>query len=288
MIATIVVMTAALSPAFGWIADHCHEGGDPHGHPHICGHVGSQLPAIPIIIVAALFGLRMLVTLVSAFSLAVAAWRAKNVLARSAVPPGSDSSPHVDPGLGALVLPIDSPRAFVVGLIKPQVFLTRGLLGPGAREHVSAVVAHEQAHVLRGDPISRVLANISLAFHLPIVAGFVRRALARAQERAADEQAAAAVGCREQVARALVYVARHADGGVPRAAHAFGPFATAKPGDTTDLEPRVRALLDEPPCSDAPRKRTLALLTLLFVVAVAYSAGVVHHGVEVVLGLLSH
>lgn len=280
-VATIVVMTAALSPALGWIADHCHDGGDPHGHPHICEHFSGQLPAIPIVVIAALFGARMLTTLVSAFALTVSAWRAKALLSRTATASTAERPPD------ALVLPIDAPRAFVVGLFRPQVFVTRGLLSPSAREHLAAVVAHEEAHVRRGDPVWRVVANIALAFHLPGVAAYVRHSLAGAQEMAADERAAEVVGSREQVASALVFVARHADGTAPRAAHAFGP-AYGSRGRASDLESRVRALLEDPPGIDTPSKRTLAILAAAFVVAVACGAGLVHHGVEIVLGLLSH
>ncbi len=293
-VVTAVVMTAALSPTLGWIADHCHTMADPHGHPHICAHVGSQLPAIPIIVLGALFGARMLFAFVSASALALSAWRGKLLLARaSEMPP---------PGCAALsdtlILPLDIPRGFVVGLFRPQVFLTRGLLGPEAREHADAIVAHEKAHVRRGDPLWRVLANIALAFHLPTVASRVRQSLARAQERAADEVAAQTVGNREQVASALVFVARHGlakgqSAGVrmPRGEHAFGPTRESAAGaihGTTDLEPRVRALLNEPSRSHAPGKTALAMPVAAFIVAVAGGAGIVHHGVEVVLGLLSH
>lgn len=53
------------------------------------------------------------------------------------------------------------PTAFVMGLVRPKIYLPSDLDGPG-RDYV---LAHERAHVRRGDHITRLLAFAALAMH---------------------------------------------------------------------------------------------------------------------------
>lgn len=53
------------------------------------------------------------------------------------------------------------PTAFVMGLVRPRIYLPSGLEGAG-RDYV---LAHERAHVRRGDHITRLLAFAALALH---------------------------------------------------------------------------------------------------------------------------
>jgi Zn-dependent protease with chaperone function len=266
-VATAIVMLAALSPSFGWVADHCGVVESAHEHPHICGHPVTSLPALSIIALALYFAARVAWPFGRALASVVSSARTMRALARTA-----GTARFGD----AYVLPLDAPHAFVVGALFPRVFVSRGLLAVG-EAHVATVLAHENAHVSRADGLRRLVARAVAGFHLPGVALRIGEALGRAQEMAADESAAQTLGSRTRVADALVRLARtrsHA----PCEAHAF---------HASDLELRVRSLLDDCPRIDAPRPLVLLLALVALVVAVGLGAEGIHHGLEHALGLLS-
>ena len=174
------------------------------------------------------------------------------------------------------VLPIDEPEAFVLGALRPAVYMSRGLLAMSDPRDLDAVAAHERAHELRRDPLARMVASLAFAFHLPGIAAALERELASAQEMAADVEAARAVGDAPQVAATLVRLAR---------LRAHGPaFAMGLFG--SDVEARVRNLLGPLGGRNRPRAGHIAgfVLTLLGI-AVA-SGHFIHAGVESFLRLL--
>jgi Zn-dependent protease with chaperone function len=262
------VMAAALAPSFGLILDHCFEAFDPHAHPHICAaHHQPALPSVLITLAAGLFLLRVAVTAARLVRAAIASTTARRDLEELAT---SGQVP------GALVLPFDEPQAFLVGIVRPMLYVTRGLLSPEHRGHLDVVLAHEQAHVRRRDALRRLVAFGALAFHLPVVAVWIERRLARAHEMAADAEAAMAIGSPRRVASALV--------GLLRAARRAPRFALAFGG--SDVESRVAALLDARPRANRPGVVILVAATLLGVGVVLGGAEGVHHGVELMLGIL--
>src|SRR5690606_16635337 len=139
---------------------------------------------------------------------------------------------------GMRVLPFDEPQAFVVGLARPTLFVTRGLLSDRHREHLAPVIAHERAHLRRRDPLRRLVAALALAFHVPGLASVLERRLGRAHEMAADAEAATEVGSRQRVARALVRLTR---------ARRRAPDVALGFGSSSDVEARVACLLDPRP-----------------------------------------
>jgi Zn-dependent protease with chaperone function len=266
--ATLLLMTAALAPSFGWIADHCGILGDPHQHPHLCAaHHVAALPALTLSVLALLLVARVLLALLRGTTGLFAALRLRRALDRLASPVAAAS---------ARWLPLNEPQAFIVGLIKPVLYATRGLRSSAYREHLQTVLAHERAHVRRRDPLRRFIAGLGVSFHLPFVARAISERLACAQEMAADSEAAALLGS-ERVARALVKIARSRTS-APTSAMAFGgPY----------VELRVRRLLDERPRHDFPGPAALAVTFALLVAVVCIGADHVHHGIELLLGLLS-
>jgi Zn-dependent protease with chaperone function len=265
--ATIAIMIAALAPSFGWVTDHCDVAIDLHGHPHICVHHRAIAPPLPLTIIAALFAVRAGFHIARLIGLGFVTVGTKRRLRRSAT--GEFS--------GARVLPVGEPQAFIVGVFAPVLYVTRGLLAPENRMHADSVLAHERAHLHRGDPLRRVVVMLSLIFHVPGVARWIERRLACAQEMAADLEAADAVGSRARVASALVHLARsHSQRG--RLVFGFGG---------SDVELRVRALMDSAPRSAGPGPRFLAALACVLLLSIAGAADAVHHGVEHALGLLT-
>lgn len=137
---------------------------------------------------------------------------------------------------------VPSRQAFSVaaGLWRPRVWISDAFwaaLSPAERE---IVVAHEQAHVRRRDPLRRALIA---ALSLPLDAATRREILAAwtlASEQLCDEAAARVVGDRLRVAETILHAERllGVRGAPPLCGPAFGGGDTAR---------RVRSLLAPAP-----------------------------------------
>lgn len=102
---------------------------------------------------------------------------------------------------------IDSkePRAFCAGYLRPRIYLSRGTLEQLEPSEVRAVLAHEDHHRARRDPL-RLLAARALAealFFIPILRRSSER-YAALGELAADEAAVKVLGGRGPLASALL------------------------------------------------------------------------------------
>ncbi len=268
LLAALAVLSAALAPSFGWIADHCAVVGDPHTHPHICAeHHVSVWPSLRLTALALIISIQCALAVARRGHALVLGYSARRTL---------DNASEYDHAPGVRVLPIDEPQAFVLGLVRPTLYITRGLLAGSERRHLGSVLAHERSHLDRRDPLRRFFAGIGLAFHVPGIAGGLDRRLARAHEMAADEAASQDVGSREHVASALVALAR-AHTTVPRSAVAFSG---------SEVESRVTQLLDARERRDRPKTSTLFFGAAAALVTVAAGADAVHHGIELLLGAL--
>jgi Zn-dependent protease with chaperone function len=277
--ASIAIMTAALAPSFGWIADHCLRAAESHTHPHICAHHVASLPALPAVLLAALLLARLAYAALRLVRLGMLARAARRDLAGIARISSTGETPALQ------VLPFDEPQAFVIGLWRPALFVTRGLMSDAHREHLEPVLAHERAHLRRRDPLRRLVSSIALAFHLPGVAGWLERRLGRAHELAADAEAAAEIESPERVARALVELARRRRRG-PAPALAFHAFDASGASEASELRARVTSLLDARPRRNQPRPALIAVTAVVALALLGAGADLVHHGVEMFLGLL--
>jgi beta-lactamase regulating signal transducer with metallopeptidase domain len=101
--------------------------------------------------------------------------------------------------------------AAVVGWWRPTVMLPAGWQEWSAAE-LKAVLAHELAHIARRDALWRLVAAVAVALHWgqPLV-HWLRRNLLLAQELAADELAAAAMGSKREYLQALAQLALRQD-----------------------------------------------------------------------------
>ena len=266
--AALLVLGAALAPSFGWIADHYS--GELHSHPHLCSaHPIVGWPSIPLVALALLVAARVVQTVLTSGHAAMLSWTTAGSMKQAS---------HADIQRGLRIIPSDEPQAFVLGLLRPTIFATRGLVSGAARKHLPAVLAHEQAHLQRYDPLRRFCANLGNSLHIPSVARILDSAHERALEMAADEQAAERVGSRADVATALVALAK-ARTQVPRAA-----FSVLGSATHSDLETRVVKLMEGGTYRDWPKRSTLFLAATAIAVAVAIGADTVHHKVEFLLG----
>lgn len=169
------------------------------------------------------------------------------------------------------VLPVPGHVAFVAGFVQPRTYVSE------AARAWTAVLAHERDHARHRDPLARLLARLALVV-APGLGGWLEPRLARAQELAADEAAAGAVGDRLEVARQLVDWARlHAS--APPLALAFGHG---------DVGERVRLLIDPPRYLAGPSRVQLGVLAVGAAAAILSLAPSIHRGVEGLVHLLEH
>ena len=145
---------------------------------------------------------------------------------------------------GALASILDTayPVAAVAGVFHPRLLLSARVLRECTPDELDAIVAHERAHVRRRDNLTRAfLLALPDRWLAPRASREIEAAWTRAAEEAADAEGAGATGStRAILAATLIRVARMADGAPP----AWMPGLAFYQG--TDLEHRVRALLDEP------------------------------------------
>lgn len=96
-------------------------------------------------------------------------------------------------GVGAIrVIADDRPRAFCHGLLRPRIYVSCGTLEALSTSELRALLAHEQHHARRHDPLRLALARVlgGGLFFLPVLPRLLER-YADAAEIAADEAAIA-------------------------------------------------------------------------------------------------
>jgi Zn-dependent protease with chaperone function len=109
-------------------------------------------------------------------------------------------------GCPSLVVDDERARAFCTGLWRPRVYVTRGTLELLPADQLAAVVAHEQHHARRRDPLRLFVAR-ALAdglFFLPALGRLADR-YASLAELAADEAAVSRAGPRPLAAALLAF-----------------------------------------------------------------------------------
>jgi Zn-dependent protease with chaperone function len=168
------------------------------------------------------------------------------------------------------VLEAARPLALAVGWRRPVVLVSEGLVSAVDAATLAAVVAHERAHIARGDTRWAAVERLAARLLPARVADPLLARVHLAREQVCDAAAAEVVGSRVVVARALTRVARLglAPGGVSIAGAA--------------LEARVRQLLDPP-----GTRRPVAPLMVLVGLVLA-GIGPLHAAVEYGITALLH
>ena len=172
------------------------------------------------------------------------------------------------------VLPGPEPRAFVLGVFHPKIYLSEGLLSTFDRDALQPVIAHEQEHVQNRDALLRIVASAGLLFYLPGTASFVKRLVTQAQELAADAEAARQIGDRARVAESLVRLARFSI-----------PPATAFEFAQSDIQTRVHHLLAGEPKPGGPSSASLLAGVLALSALALLAAQQLHTFSELILRL---
>jgi Zn-dependent protease with chaperone function len=217
---------------------------------------GSPIPVAAAVACAALVG-------VAFVRLAVTGWRRATAMA--AVHRCCQHLPATDANL--VIVDSERPDAFATPLPSGRIVVTSGLLRALSADERRALLAHERAH-LKHCHAWWILATELAAATNPLLRPSAR-AVRRAVERWADEEAAAAVGDRTLIARTIARAALLISSGQQV------PAMAATGGDVPD---RVRALLTAP-----PRRRLLPVLGMIAMLVLTLSAGAgVHDSTDTV------
>ena len=259
----LLTVSVSLFPALGIGHDHClaHE---PH-HPHLCPRHLGQMPGTLLVAAAAFLVLRI-------FYVALRLTRDLTLMVRTsdALLAASETAQ------GASIFASVDPQAFVLGTLRPRVYISRGLIALG-NDVASPVLAHELVHVRRKDLLWRFFQMAFATVHLPNVAEVLRARLILAQELAADEEAANMIPeGRVRLAEALLTLARLGGAPTPGISFTHG-----------DVNLRIRSLLAEPRSAGIWLSSLLTLAMVLSPIIVVLLHDAVHHALETLLGALN-
>ena len=227
---------------------------EPVGHFQVL-HESFTYPSanVAAIVLLVLAGLGLLVLLRLTWS-AVAEVLAQRRFSRAV------AAQHPRPYGDVILVDDDEPRAFCAGLLRPQIFLSTGTLRQLRDDELEAVLAHEEHHRRRRDPLRIAVARVfgHAFFFLPILRRLSDRYCAMA-ELAADDAAV-----------------RTAPGGSTTLASALLSFsATAHPHGAVGIAPeRVDHLMGRTPSWQLPAALLLAgSATIVVLGALAWQAG---------------
>ena len=129
----------------------------------------------------------------------------------------------------------------VYGIIQSEICVPRGLLKELPYSERIALLAHETAHIVRRDPLWRVVYRILRAvfFFNPLLVRSLH-SLELIAEFLCDQMAAACIGNNIGLARCILQFAQHSKGG-----HSMSPFTSAL-SSTSSIGQRIHRLLRQP------------------------------------------
>jgi Zn-dependent protease with chaperone function len=184
--------------------------------------------------------------------------------------------------LPAFAIDADQPLIALVGVWRPRLLVTRGLIDALTGPELDAAIAHERGHHVRRDNLKRLLMRASPDLLSPFaIARTVERRWAAAAEHQADRMTGDCdPAARCALASALVKVARLTPISVPAAE----PISTLIGGG--DIASRVRILLDDRLFTGEPSPRVTrwvagAFLAVISLIAYAPLLHLVHEITEV-------
>ncbi len=161
---------------------------------------------------------------------------------------------------GLVVIEDDEPEAFAVPGIGGRIVVSTAMLNALSTDERHVLLAHEAAHLAGHHHVYIQIADLAAAANPPLRS--TARSLRLAVEREADEAAAAEVGDRRLVARALARAGLAK--AVARRRRQPATRVVALAGADTSITQRTRALLAPAP---RPRRGLVAGLLLLTVVS---------------------
>lgn len=265
----VTLALAGFSVVAPWLSsgDHC----PAHGHHlHLCLRHGGEWAdrAWALTLVSALSA----ILLVRLARLGESLWRG---YARLRFVEHS-SSQIVGDGIPVLVAPSERDFCFVAGIRRPRIYVSASLWTRLSDAEREAMLEHERVHIEHGDLLQSVILTACALVGAPLLAGQCKRLWSEATERYCDRVAADETGSTEDLASALLRMAR---GPRPIGIISFVPRPES-------LEDRVMAVLSQ----DQTGKRTAsrigwasAALVASVVCTTAVLADPLHHTLETLL-----
>jgi Zn-dependent protease with chaperone function len=189
--------------------------------------------------------------------------------------------------LPAYAIEASQPMMALVGVLRPRLLVTRGLIDALTGSELAASVAHEVGHRRALDNLKRLLMRTSPDCFTPAAARAIEHRWAAAAERAADRTATSGDAAdRCALASALVKVARLMPAAPVPAAEPISLLVT-----DGDIAARVRVLLSDAPLPPPRRSsaiRWLAAGLALTMLALTYTPLVraVHAATEVLVRVI--
>jgi len=187
-----------------------------------------------------------------------------------------------DAAIPASIVDIDTPIMALVGVLRPHLIVTRGVVDALTDEELRAGVAHELGHFRAKDNLKRLAMRSApdLLSLLPAAAAIETR-WASAAEHAADSRACDSEQARCALASALVKIARLTPPRTPIAQ----PISTLVDGG--EIASRVQRLLsDSAPGPAFSRRWPIAAAALAALAAYAPLLRAVHEATEILVRTL--
>jgi len=191
----------------------------------------------------------------------------------------------VDSAIPVYEIPIHTPMMALVGVMRPRLIVTRGVVSALTIDELRAGVAHEIGHLRAWDNLKR-LAMVAAPDVLAAtrIAATIQARWASAAEHAADRAAGCDSESRCALASALVKVAKL----TPTATPIAEPISTLVGGG--DIASRVQRLLDDdapaPPTLSARRPWMSLAIAAAFAIAYGPLLRLVHEATEVIVNTL--
>jgi hypothetical protein len=248
--------------------DHCivHE-----GHPHLCFVHAS--PHADTLLGWVLIGGAALSLAPSLATRASALWNAPRLLDRLVRLARWDARRQI------WVVPTEQPFCMSVGLLRPRIVVSAGLLAAATDDELTIMLSHEAAHVRQRHTLTRLLVRVASFPLLPQSRRALLTTLELSAEQACDEAAAARIGDRLRVAEIIVAMERR----LVTVVNTYSPVAAF---GASSVSQRVESMLS--PQRHTGAALTLALLLSALVVGVLCISPPLHHVTESTLALLAH
>lgn len=264
LLAGVLALGSGLFSATGWITDHCSEHG---GHPHLCvSHIGTNPPegALFWSITTGIFALVLYV----GFRGYRSSSRVNSSLRKSAVRQGS-----------FYLFPSRIVAAFTAGLLSPKPFLSAGAEGQLGPEEKAVILAHEEEHIRRKDPLRLLI----LRFCERLFPGMsVARRRWEGMAELECDQAAVRAGFSAHLIAGTILKMQKANQPYRSLS---GVLSYAGNDGSESLRIRIASLVSKP-----PQPVGTAPLLVLFAILLGISLGLfleIHHALETVLGWLT-
>lgn len=265
---TILTFMPSLFSIAGFAPDHCsvHD-----GHLHLC----LFHPPLPVDSTALQFLLAALVVTAVVYigmhlSRVLHAYKFQRTLMMASRPYRTDDIRVVD---------WDMPLALSAGVRRMRVFLSSQLIQSLSSEQLEVVIAHEQGHLSRRDPVRHLVAHTFSFAHIPWLRKKMLMAFDLATEQTCDEVAAEKMGNRLFVADTILTVERLFT------MRSYPYLAQSISG--SNIAARVESLLSPPANHLSLSKAHMVIIAMGILLILAVTINDFHHFTESILQLIT-